>query len=105
MRYQKINTIVFQGPTNAGKSLLLELLIKELQPEEIRRERDNSAFHLDQLPNATIATFEEPLITPNNVGTWKLLLEGKQIKTDIKHKDKENIIKNTNMDNYRVSFR
>lgn len=54
MRYQKINTIVFQGPTNAGKSLLLELLIKELQPEEIRRERDNSAFHLDQLPNATI---------------------------------------------------
>lgn len=47
--------------------------------------------HLDQLPNASCALFEEPLITPTNVGTWKLLLEGKTIKTDIKHKDKEGI--------------
>lgn len=31
------------------------------------------------------------MITPINVGTWKLLLEGKQIKTDIKHRDKEGI--------------
>jgi hypothetical protein len=31
------------------------------------------------------------LITPVNVGTWKLLLEGKTIKTDIKHRDKEGI--------------
>lgn len=88
MRYQKINTLVLEGPTNAGKSLLLDIIIKELQPEEIPRESDNSAFHLDQLPNAT---FEEPIITPSNVGTWKLLLEGKQIKTDVKHKDKEAI--------------
>lgn len=90
-RYTKINTIIFHGPTNAGKSMLLDLLIKPLHPEEIPRERDNSSFHLDQLPAATVATFEEPLITPSNVGTWKLLMEGKPIKTDIKHKDKERI--------------
>lgn len=90
-RYTKINTIIFHGPTNAGKSMLLELLVKPLNPEEIPRERDNSSFHLDQLPAATVATFEEPLITPSNVGTWKLLMEGKPIKTDIKHKDKERI--------------
>lgn len=90
-RYTKINTIVLNGPTNAGKSMLLELMIKPLKPEEIPRERDNSSFHLDQLPAATVATFEEPLITPTNVGTWKLLMEGKPIKTDIKHKDKERI--------------
>lgn len=90
-RYTKINTIIYHGPTNAGKSMLLDLIIKPLHPEEIPRERDNSSFHLDQLPAATVATFEEPLITPSNVGTWKLLMEGKPIKTDIKHKDKERI--------------
>jgi len=60
-------------------------------PEEIPRERDNSSFHLDQLPGASAALFEEPIITPITVGTWKLLLEGKTVKTDIKHRDKEGI--------------
>ena len=88
---QKINALVLHGPTNAGKSLLIDCLIKFMYPEEIPRDRDNSNFHLDQLPNAAIALFEEPLIVPNNVGTWKLLLEGRTIKTDIKHRDKEPI--------------
>jgi hypothetical protein len=91
MRYMKINSIVLEGYTNAGKSLIVEKLIGVCRPEEIPRERDNSGFHLDQLPAASCALFEEPLITPPNVGTWKLLLEGKVVKTDIKHKDKEGI--------------
>ena len=91
MRYTKINTLVLQGPTNAGKSLIADALVSICQPEEIIRERDNSGFHLDQLPEASAVIFEEPCITPVNVGTWKLLFEGKQIKTDIKHKDKEGI--------------
>lgn len=90
-RYVKINSLVLQGPTNAGKSLIAETLLGPIKPEEIPRERDNSGFHLDQLPEASAALFEEPLITPITVGTWKLLLEGKTIKTDIKHKDKEGI--------------
>lgn len=91
MRYIKINSLVLQGPTNAGKSLIADTLLGPIRPEEIPRERDNSGFHLDQLPEASAALFEEPLITPVNVGTWKLLLEGKTIKTDIKHRDKEGI--------------
>ena len=91
MRYTKINTLVLQGPTNAGKSLIADALVSICQPEEITREKDNSGFHLDQLPEASAVIFEEPCITPVNVGTWKLLFEGKQIKTDIKHKDKEGI--------------
>jgi len=91
MRYMKVNSIVLEGYTNAGKSLIVENLIGVCRPEEIPRERDNSGFHLDQLPSASCALFEEPLITPTNVGTWKLLLEGKVVKTDIKHKDKEGI--------------
>lgn len=35
--------------------------------------------------------FEEPFITPTNVGTWKLLLEGSVIQTDKKHSDKQSI--------------
>ena len=88
MRYTKINTLVLQGPTNAGKSLIADALVGICQPEEITGERDNSGFHFDQLPEASAVIFEEPCITPVNVGTWKLLFEGKQIKTDIKHKDK-----------------
>nr|AVM80379.1 non-structural protein 1 [Ambidensovirus sp.] len=90
-RYKKINGIVLEGITNAGKSLILDNLLAEVRPEEIPRERDNSGFHLDQIPGAGSVLFEEPMITPVNVGTWKLLLEGKRIKTDIKNKDKEPI--------------
>jgi hypothetical protein len=96
MRYMKINSIVLEGYTNAGKSLIVENLIGVCRPEEIPRERDNSGFHLDQLPAASCALFEEPLITPTNVGTWELLLKGKVVKTDIKHKDKEGIKRDAN---------
>lgn len=88
-RYVKMNGLVLEGPTNAGKSLIIDNLIEPTKPEEIPRERDNSRFHLDQLPGASGALFEEPIITPTNIGTWKLLLQGKIVKTNIKHKDKE----------------
>jgi len=87
----KINSIVLEGYTNAGKSLIIENLISVCRPEQIPRDRDNSSFHLDQLPSASCALFEEPKITPTKVGTWKLLLEGTMVKTDIQHKDKEGI--------------
>lgn len=92
-RYMKRNAIVLEGYTNAGKSLLIENILYHCKPEEIPRERDNSSFHLDQLPNASCAIFEEPIITRTDVGTWKLLLKGKIVKTDLKYKDKEGIQK------------
>jgi len=90
-RHMKINGGVLQEYTNAGKSLIVENLIGVCNPEQIPRERDNSGFHLDKPPAAACALFEEPIIMPTNVSTWKLLLEGKIVKTDIKHKDKEGI--------------
>lgn len=83
--------MVLQRETNAGKTLFVDSFLTQTEPEEIPRERDNSGFRLYKLPTATSYLFEEPLITPINIGTWKLLLEGKLIKTDIKHKDKERI--------------
>lgn len=91
MTFIKINGMILEGPTNAGKSLIIDNIIRPLKPEEIPRERDNNGFHLDQLPFAACVIFEEPIITPTNVGTWKLLLEGKITKTDQKHRDKEAI--------------
>jgi len=90
-KFKKINCLVLQGPTNAGKTLIAQQYFKLAHPEEIPRERDNSGFHLDQLPYASAALFEEPLITPTNIGSWKLLLEGAMVKTDIKNADKEGI--------------
>lgn len=91
MELIKINGLVLEGPTNAGKSMIIDNVIRPLKPEDIPRERDNNGFHLDQLPFAACVIFEEPIITPTNVGTWKLLLEGKITKTDQKHRDKEAI--------------
>jgi hypothetical protein len=43
----------------------------------------------NQLPNSTSVIFEEPIIDQTTIGTWKLLLEGAPIPTDMKHADKE----------------
>jgi hypothetical protein len=67
----------------------MNLLLADTTPTRIARERDRSNFHLDQLPNATSVIFEEPIIDQTTVGTWKLLLEGAPIPTDMKHADKE----------------
>jgi hypothetical protein len=91
MYYQKINTLVLKGPTNTGKSMLLQLLLLPMQPTTISRDKDRSSFHLDQLPNSTSIIFEEPIIENTSVGSWKLLLEGNTLQTDMKHSDKEDI--------------
>ena len=91
-RYQKINGLVYEGPTNAGKSLINDNIIRaNCKPEVVPKQNDNSSFHLDQLPGASCVIFQEPFITPTNVGTWKELLEGAEIKVDQKNKDKEPI--------------
>jgi hypothetical protein len=56
----KINTLVLQGPTNTGKSLLANILLSDTKPTRIARERDKSNFHLDQLPNSTAVTSRSP---------------------------------------------
>jgi hypothetical protein len=89
MDITKINTFVLRGQTNTGKSLLLSLLLEDTKPTRISREKDRSNFHLDQLPNSTAVIFEEPIIDQTTIGTWKLLLEGSPIPTDMKHTDKE----------------
>lgn len=91
MCYQKINTLVLKGQTNTGKSMLFQLLLQPMLPTTISRDKDRSSFHLDQLPNSTSIIFEEPIIENTSVGSWKLLMEGNTLQTDMKHSDKEDI--------------
>lgn len=89
-RYPKINGLCLQGDVNAGKSLLINGITTLLKSEPpIARNR--GVFRLGELLHATSAVFEEPYITPTNVGTWKLILEGSTVKPDKKHADKQNI--------------
>jgi hypothetical protein len=69
----KINTFILKGPTNTGKSLLLNLMLHDTKPTRITREHDKSNFHLDQLPNSMAVVFEEPIFDQTTIGTWKLL--------------------------------
>jgi hypothetical protein len=91
MRYMKVNSIVLERYTNAGKSLIIRYLISVCLPEEIPRERDNSGFHMDQLPAASCALFEEPLITPQKRRHLEITLGRQRGKNRHKHKDKEGI--------------
>lgn len=91
MTLQKINTFVIQGVTNTGKSMFLNLLLEDCDAATITREKGKTSFHLDELPTSTVVLFEEPVLDPTNIGTWKSLIEGAKIQTDIKHSNKEPI--------------
>lgn len=64
---RSMHFMVCQGPTNAGKFFHIDADLHSIQSGQIPRERDNSRFHLDQLPEASAALFVEPIITPTNV--------------------------------------
>jgi hypothetical protein len=67
----------------------MNILLSDTKPTRIAQERDKSNFHLNQLPNSTAVVFEEPIIDQTTIGTWKLLLEGAPIPTNMNHADKE----------------
>ena len=91
MMIKKLNTFVIRGHTNTGKSLWTNLMLSICRPEVILKVNDNSNFHMQHLPFATCALFEEPYITPTNIETMKVLFEGGYMKTDVKHSDPEEI--------------
>ncbi|KAG1679879.1 Non-structural protein NS1 [Nymphon striatum] len=69
MYIKKSNGIVLEGPTNAGKTMILNTLLGTMELEPIPRTNDNSSFHLDQLIFATRVLFEEPCTIQALAGT------------------------------------
>lgn len=89
-KFDKINTLVFQGATNTGKSLLANLITDNLLVGLVSRASDQSAFAFQNLVNKRVALFEEPRITQQNVNDMKLLLGGeKSLDVQVKHQDSE----------------
>ena len=85
--WHKRNCFIIQGPTNTGKSMTLNMLLKIAKPGLISREGDASAFYFQNLINKRIAILEEPRIMPQTVDNFKLLLGGERMEIQVKHKE------------------
>ncbi|XP_069176808.1 uncharacterized protein [Procambarus clarkii] len=88
-RFNKINTLVIEGPTGTGKTLTLGALLNTLNTGTITRGGDNNQFHFQNLLNRNFALFEEPRINHATVDEYKLLLEGSTFEINVKNSDME----------------
>lgn len=85
----KINGIVFEGPTNTGKSLLCNLIIYPYTYGTASRRGDQTNFHMENLLHKSIAVMEEPRITGVTVDDFKQLLGGETFQVDVKYQEKD----------------
>ncbi|XP_069176806.1 uncharacterized protein [Procambarus clarkii] len=88
-RFNKINTLVIEGPTGTGKTLTLGALLNTLNTGTITRGGDNNQFHFQNLLNRNFALFEEPRINHATMDEYKLLLEGSTFEINVKNSDME----------------
>ena len=84
-RDHKKNAFILQGPTNCGKSMLFRLLTEGMSITPMTRDNGKNAFWLQSCLDDKFILYEEPMIAPENVNTWKLLLEGAPVKAQIKN--------------------
>ncbi|VDO06319.1 unnamed protein product [Rodentolepis nana] len=85
MKTSKVNTLVFRGPTNTGKTLMAKLINSHLTIGTVCRRGDQTAFHFDNLLNRTVALMEEPHITMTTKNDFKNLLGGDEFEIDVKY--------------------
>ena len=88
-KLNKVNTLVLQGPTGTGKSLLLNSLLNRFNTAIITRNGDQNQFHLQNLLGKSYGLFEEPRISQITVDDYKLLLEGAEFEINVKHQEPE----------------
>ena len=81
----KKNAFILQGPTNCGKSLLFRLLTDGMSITPMTRDNGKNSFWLQSCLDDDFILYEEPMIAPENVNTWKLLLEGAPVKAQVKN--------------------
>jgi len=85
----KRNTLCIIGKSNAGKSLIVNAILRPFSKAFITRSGDATQFHLQNLLNKTIGIFEEPKISPTTVDDFKLLLGGEEMEISVKNQDHE----------------
>lgn len=88
-KHTKINAFILEGPTNTGKSLLCNLIIKPYTYGTASRRGDQTNFHMENLLHKSIAVMEEPRITGITVDDFKQLLGGEPFQVDVKYQEKD----------------
>lgn len=88
-KYDKINALVIEGPTNTGKSLICKLATFPYIYGTASRRGDQTNFHLENLLFKSIAVMEEPRITGITADDFKQLLGGEPFQVDVKYQEKD----------------
>lgn len=81
------NTLLIEGPTTTGKSLILKLICANYNYGTVQRSGDHSQFFLQNLMGKSVALMEEPRITAITVNDFKELLGGSEFDIHVKHQD------------------
>lgn len=87
--HKKINTLVLQGQSNTGKSLLAKLIIGGYNVGTVARTTESNNFIFQNLLGKTVGLMEEPFITKMTVNDFKQLLGGERMEIGVKHRDRE----------------
>ncbi len=91
----KQNTVYFRGPAGSGKSAFMRMIASFYHSSErgmCGTQALNSPFYLADLVDKEIYLCDEIQVTPENMDSIKLLLEGSdQLKTQVKFKDNRTI--------------
>ncbi|XP_069169582.1 uncharacterized protein [Procambarus clarkii] len=85
----KKNVLCLEGPTNTGKTMIINLLLDNLQATSIAKNSDSDRFQFSNCTSATAVLFEEPTITMTNVNTYKNFWGGQETETDVKNSSHE----------------
>lgn len=81
----KLNTLFFSGPTNCGKTLVVNAICEPFITAFITNiQRNTSDFLLSPLLDSTIGVLEEVFLVPDIVNDYKRLLEGGNISVGMK---------------------
>ena len=81
----KMNGFAIIGPPNCFKSQILWLLFEPLHVTPMTHTGNGNHFWLQSVLYQPLCLYEEPLITPQDVQDWKLLLEGAPFKVAVKN--------------------
>ncbi len=85
--HHKKNTFYMLGPSNTGKTMISRIATDFYMKAYIVRTKGDSVFCYQNLRHKTIGIYDEPMITPQDVDTFKLILGGESTEVPVKGQD------------------
>lgn len=81
----KRNTLFLTGPSNTGKTMLANLIIKNFNYAFVTRSGNTNQFYLENCLNRRVLSFEEPLFGSNTIDDMKMALGGEEFEIQKKY--------------------